>query len=320
MVDNVFIRFVRVYHVLPDVQTCEPDIPVNLSRVGAKGIKKLVMVTRGKGRPAILISSFDVFVNLNPTRKGINLSRSFEAIDEVIESLTAKPVRWIEDLNIMIVETLLERHEYATKAEVYMVSELILRKRTPVSGYQTQEVVNVLCEASKERGGNEKVFIGVEVPGITACPCAQELVKAKAVQKLRAEGFTGEETSKILSIVPVATHNQRGKATVKVQITDGFKVSAEQLIDIAKAGMSYDIYEILKREDELAVVESAHKNPMFVEDSVRMMAKTAVEMLKNAPDDITVFFKQENEESIHQHNVMAERVATMRELRMELQQ
>ncbi len=304
--------------MLPDVQTREPDIPVTLSRVGAKGIKKLVMVKRGRGRPAILISTFDVFVNLNPTRKGINLSRSFEAIDEVIESLTAKPVKWVEDLNVMIVETLLERHDYATKAEAYMVAELILRKKTPVSGYQTQEVVNVLCEASKERNGDKKVFIGVEVPGITACPCAQELVKAKAAERLRAEGFTGEEVSKILSTVPVATHNQRGRAVVKIQITDGFKVPAEQLIDIAKAGMSYEIYEILKREDELAVVEEVHKNPMFVEDSVRLMAKTAVETLKHAPDNITIFFRQENEESIHQHNVMAERVATIGELRAEL--
>ncbi|AEA47794.1 GTP cyclohydrolase MptA [Archaeoglobus veneficus] len=304
--------------MLPDVQTLKPDIPVNLSKVGARGIKKLVMVTKGKGRPAILISTFDVFVDLKPTRKGINLSRSFEAIDEVIESLTAKPVRWIEELNLKIVETLLERHEYANKAEVYMVSELILRKRTPVSNYQTQEVVNVLCEASKDRTGDKKVFIGVEVSGITACPCAQELVKAKAAEKLLAEGFSEEDVKKVLSAVPVATHNQRGKATVKVQITDGFKVSIEQLIDIAKAGMSYDIYELLKREDELAVVEGAHSNPVFVEDSVRIMAKTAVEMLKDAPDEIVVFFRQENEESIHQHNVMAERVATIGELRKEL--
>lgn len=304
--------------MLPDVQTLKPDIPVNLSRVGAKGIKKLVMVTRGKGRPAILISTFDVFVDLKPTRKGINLSRSFEAIDEVIESLTAKPVRWIEDLNLMIVETLLERHEYATRAEVYMTSELILRKKTPVSGYQTQEVVNVLCEASKGRSGEKRVFIGVEVSGITACPCAQELVKAKTIERLRANGFSEEQISSILSAVPIATHNQRGRATVKVQMTDEFRVSIEQLIDIAKAGMSYDIYEILKREDELAVVEGAHANPLFVEDSVRLMTKAAVEKLRNAPDEIIVFFRQENEESIHQHNVMAERLATMGELRREL--
>ncbi|HDD35946.1 MAG TPA: GTP cyclohydrolase I FolE2, partial [Archaeoglobus veneficus] len=66
------------------------------------------------------------------------------------------------------------------------------------------------------------------------------------------------------------------------------------------------------------VVYQAHKNPRFVEDSVRIMAKVTVEKFKNAPDNILVIFRQENEESIHQHNVIAERVATMGELRHEI--
>jgi GTP cyclohydrolase-4 len=91
--------------MLPDVQLLKPEVPIGLSRVGATGIKKLVQVTRDGRRPIILISTFDVFVDLLPSRKGVNLSRNFEAIDEVIENLTAKPVKWIEDLNLKIVET-----------------------------------------------------------------------------------------------------------------------------------------------------------------------------------------------------------------------
>jgi GTP cyclohydrolase-4 len=47
----------------------------------------------------------------------------------------------------------------------------------------------------------------------------------------------------------------------------------------------------------------------------------AMELLKafpDAPDDILAFLKQENEESIHQHNVVAERYATFGELRNEI--
>jgi GTP cyclohydrolase-4 len=249
----------------------------------------------------------------------VNLSRNFEAVDEVIESLTAKPVKRVEELTVKMAETLLERHEYATKAEVKMVSELIMRKKTPSTSQKTQEVVKIFSEAQRRKDGRKRVMIGVEVDGITACPCAQELVRSKAALELEKAGFSGEAISKVLSIVPISTHNQRGKARVKIEVRDGFAPSLDELIEIAKSAMSYDVYEILKREDELKVVEMAHRNPRFVEDSVRIMAKKTVEKFDNAPDDVLVVFRQENEESIHQHNVVAERVSTMGELRKELE-
>ncbi len=305
--------------MLPDVQLLQPDVPIGLSRVGASGVKKLVQVEREGKRPIILISSFDVFVDLPSTRKGVNLSRNFEAVDEVIESLTAKPVRTVEELNIKMAETLLERHEYATKAEVRMSSELIMRKKTPATSQKTQEVVRIFCEAVMWKNGKKRVMVGVEVMGITACPCAQELVKSKAAIELEKAGFSGDMISKVFEIVPVSTHNQRGRAKIMIEIRDNFSPSIDELIEIAKSSMSFDVYEILKRGDELLVVEMAHRNPRFVEDSVRIMAKSVVEKFSEAPDDILVIFRQENEESIHQHNVLAERISTMGELRRELE-
>ncbi|RLI78442.1 GTP cyclohydrolase I FolE2 [Archaeoglobales archaeon] len=304
--------------MLPDVQLLRPEVPIGLSRVGATGIKKLVQVERKEKRPIILISTFDIFVDLPSDRKGVNLSRNFEAIDEVIESLTSRPVKNVEELNIKIVENLLNRHEYATKAEVIMTSELIMRKKTPTTKQKTQEVVKIFCEAKKWRNGKKLVFIGVEVSGITACPCAQELVRAKAIEELVAMGYDRNEAEKIVNSLPIATHNQRGRASAKIQLTDEFTASIDQLIEIAKSSMSYDIYEILKREDELEVVYKAHQNPRFVEDSVRIMAKATIEKFRDAPNSIVVMFRQENEESIHQHNVIAERVATIGELRNEI--
>jgi GTP cyclohydrolase-4 len=69
---------------LPDIQACEPDYPFNLTRVGVTGVKKLIKVERGNDeRPIVLISNFEVFVDLPSDRKGANLSRNFEVIDEV---------------------------------------------------------------------------------------------------------------------------------------------------------------------------------------------------------------------------------------------
>lgn len=305
--------------MLPDVQTMKPEVPVGLSRVGATGIKKLVKVSRGKDeRPVILISNFKVYVDLSPERKGVNLSRNFEAIDEVLEKLTAKPTEKIEDLNLAIVDELLDRHDYATRSEVQMDSELILVKKTPVTKQRTQEVVKIYCRAIRERvNSKKKVFIGVEVSGMTACPCAQELTKSRATDKLK-ESFNEEQIKIIFDIVPFPTHNQRGKAFIKLQVTDDFSPSIDGLIEIARESMSYQLYEILKREDELKVVEEIHRNPRFVEDVVRFMAKLTVEKYKDAPDNIMVCFRHISEESIHQHNVVAERTATIGELRNEI--
>ena len=304
--------------MLPDVQLLKPEVPIGLSRVGATGIKKLVQVEREGKRPIILISSFNVYVDLPSSRKGANLSRNFEAVDEVIERLTAKPVKRIEDLTVAIADELLLRHEYATRAEVNMVSELIMRKKSPSSSLRTQEVVKIFSDALRWRNGGKKVFIGVEVAGITVCPCAQELVRSEAARKLEEMGIDAESIPKILEAVPVASHNQRGRAMVKIEVRDDFTASIDQLMKIAKTAMSGEIYEILKREDELMVVEKAHMNPRFVEDSVRLMAKTTLEFFPEAPDDIAVVFRQVNEESIHQHDVVAERIATIGELRNEV--
>lgn len=304
--------------MLPDIQFLKPQFPLELSRVGVTGIKKLVQVLRKERRPIILISTFDVFVDLPSHLKGVSLSRNFEVVDEVLETLTSKPIGNIEELVIKIGEQLLEKHEYATKAEVSMTSEFIMRKNTPVSNQRTQEIVKIFSDASISRRGEKIVFVGAEVTGITACPCAQELIKAKAVESLLKLGFRIEEIEKVLSAIPIASHNQRGRARIKVQVRDDFRVSITRLIEIAKSGMSHETFEILKREDELDVVEKAHKNPMFVEDSVRKMAFELIKAYPNAPDDLIVFLRQENEESIHQHNVVAERIAKIGELRNEL--
>lgn len=304
--------------MLPDIQLLKPDFPIELNRVGVKGIRKLVQVLRRGKRPVILISTFDVFVDLPPHLKGVSLSRNFEVIDDVIETLTAQPIENIEELTLKIAENLLEKHEYATKSEVSMVADFIMRKRTPKSEQRTQEVVKIFSDAYVSRNGKRVAFVGAEVSGITACPCAQELVRAKALERLSNLGYSEEECQKILKAVPMASHNQRGKARIKIEVREEFRVSILKLIKIAKSGMSFETFEILKREDELEVVEKTHQNPMFVEDSVRKMAFELLKSLQDAPDDILVFLRQENEESIHQHNVVAEKIATIKELRREL--
>ncbi len=82
--------------------------------------------------------------------------------------------------------------------------------------------------------------------------------------------------------------------------------------------MSSEIYELMKRSDEGAVVEKAHRRPRFVEDCVREMIRGVVEGLPELRDDAFVSARQENLETIHQHNVVADRYGLLGELRHEL--
>jgi GTP cyclohydrolase-4 len=62
----------------------------------------------------------------------------------------------------------------------------------------------------------------------------------------------------------------------------------------------------------------SHDNAKFVEDCVRSMAEGVVETFDQLPDGAVVTMKQSNDESIHQHNAYAERIAEMGNLREEL--
>jgi GTP cyclohydrolase-4 len=305
---------------LPDIQATSPDYPINLTRVGVTGVKKLVKIERGADRPIVLISNFEVFVDLPSDRKGANLSRNFEAIDDVVEEEISRPVYEIEELCGKIANRLLSLHEYASRAEVKMKSEYIVRRQTPATRINCQEVVDIFAEAVARTGpaGYLRKVVGAEVVGTTACPCAQEIMREKVKGELIELGLGPMEAEQFAHRLPVATHNQRGRGSVSVEVHDRRCVSIDRIIKVIEESMSSKVYGLLKRSDEALVVERAHMNPKFVEDCVRTMAQKIVDTFKDLPDDAVVIMKQINEESIHRHNAFAERTATMGELRAEL--
>jgi GTP cyclohydrolase-4 len=306
---------------LPDVQSTCPDVRINLTRVGVKNVKKLVEVARPGKRPVIFISTFDVFVDLPGSLKGANLSRNFEVIDEVLQQATDGEVQEIEDLCSVVARRLLDRHEYAERTEVWMVSQFMVRRETPVSETSCQEVVNVHASAVAQRNNDSPIIrksIGAEVTGMTACPCAQNIMKDHAMHVLSGLGVEEDTIQRFLAEVPMASHNQRGKGFLAIETDDDQHVSLEKIIKILKDSMSARIYELLKRGDESYVVMEAHKNPRFVEDCVREMAKKVIAQFRTLSGDSVITIQQTNEESIHQHDAYAERKATIAELIGEL--
>jgi GTP cyclohydrolase I/GTP cyclohydrolase-4 len=145
-------------------------------------------------------------------------------------------------------------------------------------------------------------------------------VADKARVRLADDGFSEDDIAKILEAVPVATHNQRGLGTLHIGCTElcDDEIDAATLLEIVESSMSSEIYELMKRSDEGHVVEKAHRRPRFVEDCVREMINGAVKAFPALDDRAFVEAKQVNLETIHQHNVVAERFGTLGEIRNEL--
>src|SRR6202011_4251962 len=140
--------------------------------------------------------------------------------------------------------------------------------------------------------------------------------RGRASERLLEAGFEEDDVERIFELVPLATHNQRGRGTLYVGTAE--PINAEDLVTIVERSMSSPIYELLKRPDELFVVEHAHLQPRFVEDSVRVALKSVLDDLPELDDEDFVLSRQVNFETIHAHEVVAERYGTIGELRGEL--
>src|SRR5260370_41487757 len=97
-----------------------------------------------------------------------------------------------------------------------------------------------------------------------ACPCAQDMVNSFARMPLQEEGFYQDAIEKMLDVTPLATHNQRGRATLMIGTDQS--LDATDLVDLAESAMSSENYGLLKRPDELYIVNKSHTNPRFAED------------------------------------------------------
>lgn len=292
-----------------DVHYNKPTANFKLTRVGVSGVRKPIKVHR-PGAEVVLTATIDLFVDLPATQKGSHMSRNVEVLDEAVENATGAETRSLEDYAAKLAKSLLQRHEYATFSEVRISADYFLSKRAP-SGRKTTEVYGLSAIAKGRRDGKRigvKKTIGVEVTGMTTCPCAMETVRELISKKSPKAG-------KALLGTPVVTHNQRNVTVVRMDVPEGSDVEANDLIEIAEGALSSPTREILKRGDEAALVHAAHENPKFVEDVVRGILEQIVSRYKRLPGDVEVMVRSVSKESIHKHDAMAERVTTLGELR-----
>ncbi|MEW5961322.1 MAG: GTP cyclohydrolase MptA [Chloroflexota bacterium] len=300
-------------HLSRDVQEETPTIRLSLSRVGVSGIKRIIRLA-GEERDDLFYTEMDLFIELGPDQKGAHMSRFSDTVEEIIEDISREKVATIETLAERIAQELL-RHQRAVRSDVHIRAQFPQLRHAPVSGKPTQEIFTLigLAAATERRVVH---LVGVEAEGMMACPCAQDMVASHTRPQLLEAGFSSEEVERILGIVPLATHNQRGVGTLIVGTET--PIRAEDLVNVVEGAMSSENYELLKRLDELFVVAKAHRQPRFVEDAVREMIFGLVESYPKLADNTFVLARQRNMETIHKHDVYAERAGTLGELRREI--
>jgi GTP cyclohydrolase IV len=318
-----------------DLQASQPEVRLGLSRAGVMGASKAIRISYA-GAEKQIAAEIECTVDLDPAQKGVHMSRFPELFEEAIEEVVIGEAFLVEVLAEHIAAHIVERQR-ALRAEVHIAARYPIERTTPVTGLPTQEMVRLIGIAAassmdrrageartpsdaappSRRPGGVRRLVGIEAAGINACPCAQGLVRGRASERLLEAGFDDGDVERILELVPLATHNQRGRGTLYVGTRTS--VNAEQLVAIVEGSMSAPVYELLKRPDELFVVEHAHLQPRFVEDSVRLALKGVLDAYPGLDDSDFVFSRQVNLETIHTHDVLAERFGTVGELRRELE-
>ena len=154
-----------------------------------------------------------------------------------------------------------------------------INKTAPISGVQSLLDYDVTWVANaKNVNGQVEVDLKLQavVPVTSLCPCSKE-------------------------ISDYGAHNQRSHVTMNVTLQKDVDLSIEDLVRIAEAEASCELWGLLKRPDEKYVTEKAYDNPKFVEDLVRDVAGR----LKADARIKSFVVEAENFESIHNHSAYA---------------
>jgi GTP cyclohydrolase I len=254
---------------IPDVQSGRDERRIAIDQVGIKGLRYPLPFADGDGVVHTTVATCNVYVALPEERKGTHMSRLVALLEErAAPGAAALTVATLREL----VDDLLVRLE-APAARIELAFPFFVRKIAPVSGVASLLDYDVRLAAELDAGRYTRT-ITVAVPVTSLCPSSKE-------------------------ISAYGAHNQRSVVTITARPREDLFVG--ELLRVAEAEASAELYGILKRADEKYVTERAYENPRFVEDLVRGVAAR----LSADPRIEGFVVEAENFESIHNHSAYA---------------
>jgi len=213
-------------------------------------------------------ANFSIYCSLNEKVRGANMSRFAEMIHAIIE----------KHISLDIIQGILESLQEKLESEdgyVKMRFKYFIKKASPMSGLLGYMDYDCILEGRLLKD-DFKLFLTVQVPYTSLCPCSKEL------------SLTG-------------AHNQRSTADVTIELLHFMYI--EEVVYLIESLVSSPLYSVLKRIDEKHVTEQAYENPRFVEDMARDIALALDDWLDVQINDYVVVIN--HFESIHKHNAVA---------------
>ncbi len=253
---------------IEDVQGGPDGRRLAIDRVGVRGLRYPLLVDDGDAPPQSTIGTWDLSVALPAHVRGTHMSRFVALLEERTQPLSPRGFARLA----LDVAARLE----SAQAFLELRFPYFRRKTAPVSGVPSLMDYEARLCATVDSARREAVAVdlAVVVPVTSLCPCSK-------------------------TISDYGAHNQRSHVTISV--TTVGDVALHELVDVAEAEASCELYGLLKRPDEKFVTERAYDNPKFVEDLVRDVAS------RLSKDARLVRFRveAENFESIHNHSAYA---------------
>src|SRR5256885_269878 len=125
-----------------DAQARRPSTEVSLTRVGVRGIEKVIRVGAGASRNGNetagdhYFAELECFVDLDPSQAGVHMSRFEEVVNEAIDTAVLGETLRAEALATHIAREVLERQD-GMRAEVTIAAHYPEPVPAPVSGMPT---------------------------------------------------------------------------------------------------------------------------------------------------------------------------------------
>jgi len=247
-----------------DIQNQSDHRNIEIEKVGVKNIKYPIIVLDRKNKVQHTIATINMYVNLPHHFKGTHMSRFIEILNEYRGRINLKTLYTIIDK--------MKEKLNAKSAHLEIEFPYFIEKEAPVS--KAKSMMEYICRFCASHNKERDLYIEVNVPITTLCPCSKEISQSGA-------------------------HNQRGKVSIKFRFEKFLWI--EDIIKYVEESASSEVYSLIKRPDEKFLTEKAYSNPMFVEDVVRNIATKL-----DSDTNITWFsVEAENFESIHNHNAYA---------------
>jgi len=265
---------IKTREELPDIQNSLEGFPKKtIKKVGTRNVELPIGVQRKDGSINYSTANISLYTDLNDSTKGINMSRLRIVLEELILDKHLLVDTFIRELLKETKTRLDSKHSYAKiKFDYFLVKE------APVSKMESHLNCKCIIEGRHIEGQEDKLYLTVQVPYTSLCPCSREISQYGA-------------------------HNQPSLADIKVELIPDNICWIEELVDLVESVASAPIRNILKREDEAYMTELAYERPMFVEDMIRGISVKLDERLDNNIADYSVVVN--HYESIHQQYAVA---------------